>query len=81
DEAEPAYKNAEKCDSVNKQAIWHAGCMYSRWGKKEQAFRQLAQVVSLDPRYAETAKWEECWIPLRAEPEFLKIVGALDTLK
>lgn len=78
DEAEPAYRNAEKYDSLNKQAIWHCGCMYSRWGKKEQALRQLRTVVALDARYAETAQWEECWVNMRSETGFLEIVGALD---
>lgn len=77
-EAEIAYKNAEKFDSTNMQAIWHCGCMYSRWGKKEQALRQLRTVVGMDSVYARTAKWEECWTNLRHDTDFLEVVGILE---
>lgn len=77
DEADVAYAESEKFDPHNKQAIWHRGCMNASWGRKEQALRQLRTVVSLDSSYATTVMWEECWINLRTDPEYLEIVGAL----
>ncbi|MBL0063089.1 MAG: hypothetical protein IPP40_16820 [bacterium] len=81
DEAEIAYRNAEKYDSTNRQAIWHCGCMLARAGKKEQALRQLRTVIALDSSYARAVRNEDCWTTLWHDTDFLEVVGFLEPEK
>jgi len=78
-EAEPAYRNAEKYDSLNKQAIWHCGCMFARTGRKSDALRQLRTVIALDSGYAIGVRTEDCWTSLWHDPDFLEVVGVIET--
>jgi tetratricopeptide (TPR) repeat protein len=77
DEAEIAYKNAEKYNSRNRQAIFHHGCMYAINGKKDEALVQLRRVIALDSSYAIGVRTEECWTQLWNDTDFLEVVGVL----
>jgi tetratricopeptide (TPR) repeat protein len=77
DEAEIAYKNAERYNPKNKQAIWHHGCMYARTGMKTEALNQLRTVIALDSSYAIGVRTEECWTQLWHDTDFLEVVGVL----
>ncbi|MCB1058979.1 MAG: hypothetical protein KDB65_01995 [Calditrichaeota bacterium] len=74
-EAVVAYKNAEKFDSTNRQAIWHLGCMFARAGEKEKALRQLRTVIALDSSYAIAVRTESCWTSLHNDVDFLEVTG------
>jgi tetratricopeptide (TPR) repeat protein len=75
-DAEYAYRQSEKFDSTNRQAIWHLGCHYARAGAKDKALRQLRTVIALDSSYAIGVRTESCWTALWDDPDFLATVGA-----
>lgn len=77
DEAETAYKNAEKYNPRNKQAIFHHGCMYAINGRKAEALGQLRAVIALDSSYAIGVRTEDCWTQLWHDTDFLEVVGVL----
>ncbi|MBK6764975.1 MAG: hypothetical protein IPG71_01330 [bacterium] len=76
-DAEFAYRQAEKLNPRNKQAIWHLGCFYARAGEKDKALRQLRTVIALDSSYAIGVRTEDCWTQLWQDSDFLRTVGAL----
>jgi hypothetical protein len=75
EEAEDAYRQAERFDATNKQAIWHRGCFYARAGEKDKALRQLRKVIALDSGYAIGVRTETCWTELWGDPDFLAVAG------
>lgn len=76
-DAEYAYRQAEKYNPRNKQAIWHLGCFYARAGDKVKALHQLRTVIALDSSYAIGVRTEECWTQLWSDPDFQRTVGLL----
>ncbi len=77
-EALVAYRNAERLDPQNRQAIWHFGCHLARAGEKELALNQLRKVIALDSSYAIGVRTEDCWTSLWHDLDFLEVVGVIE---